>query len=230
MNRFARCALAAAVIFLAAIGASAQGDQKPAPKPPSTYDKIWAKFTDWYNDKENPVVQRVVFTGRFHEDYAAVEADEGEPQRMERRGALRLGPRITMFRDYLVHTEIELNPQEQDPFYVRLTDAYVAWQKHPKAVVTVGKQSVPFTQEGATSSRELVTIDRSNLANNIWFTQEYMPGRQRVRPRRAMDVSRRRLLIGRDESRVRRFQRRRVHAGHPRLRLREESSACGRRC
>ncbi len=57
-----------------------------------------------------------------------------------------------------------------------MTDLYVAWQKHPKAVVTVGKQSVPFTQEGATSSKELVTIDRSNLANNIWFTQEYMPG------------------------------------------------------
>ena len=43
-------------------------------------------------------------------------------------------------------------------------------------MITVGKQSLPFTQEGATSSKELITIDRSNLANNIWFTQEYMPG------------------------------------------------------
>jgi phosphate-selective porin OprO/OprP len=59
---------------------------------------------------------------------------------------------------------------------MRMTDAYVAWQKHPKAIVMIGKQSVPFTQEGATSSKELVTIDRSNLVNNIWFTQEYMPG------------------------------------------------------
>ena len=39
-----------------------------------------------------------------------------------------------MFRDFLVHTEMEVNPQERDPFYLRLTDAYVAWQKHPKAV------------------------------------------------------------------------------------------------
>jgi phosphate-selective porin OprO/OprP len=59
---------------------------------------------------------------------------------------------------------------------MRLTDLYVAWQKHPVSVVQIGKQSVPFTQEGATSSKELLTIDRSNLANNIWFTQEYMPG------------------------------------------------------
>ena len=43
-------------------------------------------------------------------------------------------------------------------------------------VITGGKQGVPFTSEGATSSRELVAIDRSNLANNIWFPQEYMTG------------------------------------------------------
>jgi phosphate-selective porin OprO/OprP len=30
--------------------------------------------------------------------------------------------------------------------------------------------------EGSTSSKELLTIDRSNLANNIWFTEEYFPG------------------------------------------------------
>lgn len=174
MNRFARVALAA-VLLLPAASASAQGDPKPAPKPPSTYDKIWTKSTDWYNDKDNRVVQRILFTGRFQEDYSAVEADEGSHSEWNVR-RLRLGPRITLFRDYLFHTEVELNPQEHDPFYVRITDLYVAWQKHSKAVVTVGKQSVPFTQEGATSSKELVTLDRSNLANNIWFTQEYMPG------------------------------------------------------
>jgi phosphate-selective porin OprO/OprP len=150
-------------------------DPKPAPKPPSTYDKIWANLTDWYDNKSNPIVQRVVFTGRFQHDFALVDADQGETEESNIR-RVRFGPRITMFRDFLLHTEVEVNPQERDPFYLRLTDAYVAWQKHPKAVVTVGKQSIPFTQEGATSSRELITIDRSNLANNIWFSQEYMPG------------------------------------------------------
>jgi len=174
MDRFARGVLAAAFILLPAI-AWAQGDPKRAPESPSTYDKIWTTFTDWYDDKGNPVIQRILFTGRFQEDYVAVEADEGSHSGWNVR-RLRLGPRITMFRDYLVHAEVELNPEEHDPFYVRMTDAYVAWQKHAKAVITVGKQSVPFTQEGATSSKELVTIDRSNLANNIWFTQEYMPG------------------------------------------------------
>jgi phosphate-selective porin OprO and OprP len=154
--------------------ARAQGE-KPAPPPPSTYDTIWTNLTDWYSDTDNPVVQRVVFTGRFQHDFAIVESDHGDHKESNIR-RLRFGPRVTLFRDFLVHAEAEVNPQERNPFYVRITDAYVAWQKHPKAIVTIGKHSVPFTQEGATSSKELITIDRSNLANNIWFTQEYMPG------------------------------------------------------
>jgi phosphate-selective porin OprO/OprP len=30
--------------------------------------------------------------------------------------------------------------------------------------------------DGATSSKELIAVDRSNLANNLWFTEEYFPG------------------------------------------------------
>jgi len=168
----ARCAFAAVLVVVTALPTAAQSADA---KPPSSYDRVWAKLTDWYNDKENPVVQRVLFTGRFHHDLALVEADQGDWRESNVR-RLRFGTRVTMFSDFLVHAEMEVNPQEREPFYLRTTDAYVAWQKHPRAVVMVGKQSIPFTQEGATSSRELVTIDRSTLANNIWFTQEYMPG------------------------------------------------------
>jgi len=168
MKRFA-IAVAFAVM---PVLASAQTVEQ---KQPSTYDTIWTKLTDWYDDKDNPVVQRVLFTGRFQHDLAMVEADEGDWRESNIR-RMRFGARVTMFRDLLVHAEVEVNPQERNPFYMRFTDAYAAWQKHPRAVITVGKQSIPFTQEGATSSRELITIDRSNLANNIWFTQEYMPG------------------------------------------------------
>jgi phosphate-selective porin OprO/OprP len=168
-----RCAAAAVLLVLISVPATAQSTTQA--KPPSTYDRIWSKLTNWYDDKENPVVQRVLFTGRVHHDLALVEADEGDWRESNVR-RVRFGSRVTMFRDYLVHAEMEVNPQEREPFYLRITDAYVAWQKNPKSVVMVGKQSIPYTQEGATSSRELVTIDRSNLANNIWFTQEYMPG------------------------------------------------------
>ncbi|MEY4095896.1 MAG: hypothetical protein RLZZ53_3095 [Acidobacteriota bacterium] len=169
---FARWAAAVTLLALTSLPVSAQNAD---PKPPSTYDRVWSKLTDWYNDKSNPVVQRVLFTGRFQHDLTMVEADQGDWRESNIR-RVRFGTRVTMFQNYLVHAEMEVNPQERNPFYMRITDAYVAWQKNPKSVVMVGKQSIPFTQEGATSSRELVTIDRSNLANNIWFTQEYMPG------------------------------------------------------
>ena len=168
----------AALLLVSALASPAWA-QSGAPaaekKQPSIYDKIWGRVTNWYDNKENPVVQRVLFTGRYHDDFALVRADQGDTdERNVRR--MRLGPRITLFRNFLFHTEVEVNPQEREPFYVRLTDAYVAWSRNPVLTITVGKHSVPFTQEGATSSRELLTIDRSNLANNIWFGQEYMPG------------------------------------------------------
>lgn len=164
------------LVIVAATPAPAQRSAQAAEQPqPSIYDRIWGTFTNWYDDKDNPVVQRVLFTGRYHHDFAVVEADQGDVTEWNVR-RMRLGPRVTLFRNFLVHAEVEVNPQEREPFYMRLTDAYVQWSNNPALVITVGKHSVPFTQEGATSSRELLTIDRSNLANTIWFGQEYMPG------------------------------------------------------
>ena len=144
-------------------------------KEPSTYDKVWGRFTNVYKNDQNPAVQQVLFTGRFQHDFATLEADQGDLDESNVR-RVRLGPRVTFLRNYLFHAEVEINPQERDPFYVRFTDLYVQWNQYSRYVVTVGKQGVPFTNEGATSSKDLITIDRSNLANNIWFPQEYMPG------------------------------------------------------
>jgi phosphate-selective porin OprO/OprP len=140
----------------------------------SIYDRIW-RFADWYRNDANPIVQRVLFTGRFHHDFAVVDGDSGELRESNVR-RLRLGPRITFFRSLTFHAEAEFNPQERDPLYVRLTDFYIQWTKSPRIVLTVGKHGVPFTLDGATSSKELLTIDRTNASNNMWFPQEYMPG------------------------------------------------------
>lgn len=147
---------------------------KPTP-PPSTYDKIWGEFTEWYRDDSNPIVQRVLLSGRLHYEYANLNTDQGDHAEWNVR-RWRIGPRITLFRTFTLHGEVELDPQRHDPFYVRFTDLYVQWTKSPRLALTVGKQGAPFTLDGATSSRELLTIDRSNLANNIWFPQEYLPG------------------------------------------------------
>lgn len=149
--------------------------QSPAVEPPpSTFDRIW-RFTDLYRDDGNRVVQRVQLSGRYQHDFALVDAEQGDHDEWNVR-RMRLGPRITFLRNFQFSGELELNPQEHDPLYVRLTDFYVQWSRGAALAVTVGKHGVPFTMDGSTSSKELIAIDRSNLANNMWFPQEYVPG------------------------------------------------------
>ena len=159
---------------LPSVTRATQGQAPAATPPPSIYDRIW-RFAEWYRNDEARVIQRVQFAGRYQHDFALVDSDQGDTDEWNIR-RMRLGARVTMFRTFLLHGEVDLNPQERDPLYVRLTDFYLQWNKNPRLVITGGKQGVPFTSEGATSSRELVAIDRSNLANNIWFPQEYMTG------------------------------------------------------
>jgi phosphate-selective porin OprO and OprP len=154
----------------------AQTTQQPAggDQQESTYDRIW-KFAEWYRNESNPTIQRILFSGRFQYEFAALEAGDSSHHEWNVR-RMRLGPRVTIFRRWTLHAEIELNPQETDPLYVRMTDLYVQWNRSSRFVLTFGKHGVPFTVDGATSSKELLTIDRSSLANNLWFPQEYLPG------------------------------------------------------
>jgi phosphate-selective porin OprO/OprP len=155
--------------------ARAQGSLSSTDEPTSVYDEIWRAFTEWYKDDSNRVVQQVLFSGRYQHEFAALDADERDYDEWNIR-RMRLGSRVTLFRRFLLHAEIDVNPQERDPLYLRFTDAYLQWTRSSRLTMTFGKQGVPFTVDGATSSRDLLTIDRSNLANNIWFPQEYMPG------------------------------------------------------
>ena len=165
------------LVVTLALPIAAAAQTAAAKKEPSAYDKAWANFTELYVDDTNAVVQRVLLSGRFHFDFANIDSAQGDRSEWNVR-RLRIGPRITLFRKFTLHSEVELDPytQENEPFYVRFTDFYLMWTKSPRVVLTVGRQSAPFTLDGATSSRELLTIDRSNLANNLWFPQEYLPG------------------------------------------------------
>ena len=145
---------------------------EPAPETQaSLYDKIWG-YTTLYSNDENNVIQELSFVGRFQLDYAMIPAEDFQEWNIRR---FRLGAEAVFFHDFTAHIEVELAPQE-DSVFTRLTDAYVAWSRSPEFVATLGKQSAPFTMDGSTSSKRLLTIDRSNLANNLWFTQEYFPG------------------------------------------------------
>jgi phosphate-selective porin OprO/OprP len=173
LSRETRHLLALAISVLLGAGAS-YAQTAPAKPAPSAYDRLWSNVSLYNNDK-NPTLQSFLFTGRLQYDYAASDADQGTNEEWNLR-RLRLGARAKVFSNFLIHGEVELNPQESNPTYVRLTDMYIQWSRTAATAIQVGKQSVPFTMDGATSSKELLTIDRSNLANNLWFPQEYIPG------------------------------------------------------
>jgi phosphate-selective porin OprO/OprP len=164
----------ALAIALPAVRSAAAQNSGSSSKGRSIYDEIW-RYTRWYDNEENPVIQSFVLSGRFQLDYADVDADEGSHHEWNIR-RFRIGAKAQLFEKLTVHGEVELNPQEQDPVYVRLTDMYVEWAESDLVSATIGKHSAPFTMDGATSSKELIAVDRSNLTNNLWFTQEYFPG------------------------------------------------------
>lgn len=159
----------------------------PPPVPAKSESSIWKQIFDsvvLYKNDSNPVIQKFALTGRAQFDYSYVDGDaqlSGErssrnlshDQFNTRR--LRAGFKATLFEDFTLHAEADFDPDES-PFYRRLTDVYLAWEPSEKFEVKVGKQSMGYTLDGKTSSKELLTIDRNNLTNNLWFTTEYLPG------------------------------------------------------
>jgi phosphate-selective porin OprO/OprP len=148
--------------------------EQTSEKPPSTYDRIWKHF-QLYKNGDNRVIQSLALSGRFQLDYAVVDADQGHDDEWNIR-RFRFGAKAQLFQKFTVHGEVELNPQERDPLYVRITDLYLEWSRTDHFRATVGKHAAPFTMDGSTSSKELIAIDRSNLTNNLWFNLEYFPG------------------------------------------------------
>ena len=74
------------------------------------------------------MIQSVLFGGRFQYEYATVnDADLRHDEWNVRR--MRLGVRSELFQEFTLHAEAEFNPQETDPFYMRLTDFYLEWSR-----------------------------------------------------------------------------------------------------
>ena len=167
-------AVAAILFWLSVCWGQSEAQAPASEKQQSTYQKIW-KFAEWHNNEQNSVLQNLLFSGRFQYEYAARDADQGSHDEWNVR-RLRLGAKSKLFRTFTLHGEVELNPQEADPLYMRITDLYLQWSRSGRFALTFGKHGVPFTMDGSTSSKELLTIDRSNLSNNMWFPQEYIPG------------------------------------------------------
>lgn len=172
-----------AIVTFSSLGLGSQAMANEPDVFKSLMDDAWDKVV-LYKNPENPYIQKLAFTGRAQLDYAMIEGDGDIAAGINdldldydfggwRR--LRGGFKATVFNDFTLHAEGDFETDE-NPWYQRLTDAYVAWGPCEAFELKVGKQGMAFTLDGSTSSKELLTIDRNNLSNNFWFTNEYVPG------------------------------------------------------
>ena len=151
---------------------NAQEDQE------STFDKIWENVVLYEND-ENSLMSKFWLTGRLQGEYhsfenevaPAIDHDDYDWRRF------RFGFKATLFGDITLHSEADLGLENRGrPLYNDLTDTYISWSTENGMKFKLGKQSAPFTLDGSTSSKKLHTLERSKIAGNIWFGQEYFPG------------------------------------------------------
>lgn len=158
---------------IAASGKNMEAVVQPAPEK-SIYEKIWGLAVLYKND-DAPFLQELSLVGRQQNEWYYFDADQGQDDDWINRRT-RIGLKAKLLGTITAHVETDLDLQDHDPIYNKLTDAYLRWSPSKEFNLTVGKHGVKFTHDGSTSSTQLITIDRSNIANNFWFPEEYIPG------------------------------------------------------
>ena len=140
----------------------------------SSYDRIWSHATLYQS--EQGLVRKVALSGRLQADASHFDADEGDFDDINWR-RFRFGFKATFANHWMAQLEgdFDLNESSGD-WYSRLTDAYFGWQPDKARDLRILKHSAGFTLDGATSSKKLLTLQRNNLTNNLWFTAEYFTG------------------------------------------------------
>ena len=149
-----------------------------AEESPSIYDKIWG-YTVLVDNSDAVLIQRLALTGRLQADAYAFGSSHYESNEDVDWRRFRFGFRGRVLKHIGLHAEMDLDLNETDSwdtFYKRLTDVYAQWAPSGAIHLKVGKQSAGFTLDGATSSKKLITPERSVVAANIWFSHEYFTG------------------------------------------------------
>ena len=140
----------------------------------SAYDNLWSKAR-LYTGDDDSFFQSIDLSGRLQLDLAYVKSPVDSHNEFNVR-RFRFGFKALFLDKFTFHLEGEFDPQEINSFYARMTDAYLGWAFSETGMLKAGKQSAGFTLDGMTSSKKLLTVERNNLTNNIWFTEEYIPG------------------------------------------------------
>ena len=141
----------------------------------STYDNIWNRVV-FYDDSDNNALRKFAFTGRLQGDYYNFDDSGGGSESDFNWRRFRVGFKASLFNGLAIHSEADMDLNNPDSLYKKLTDTNLAWTSPSGMKIKVGRQSAPFTLDVSTSSKKLYTLERSKVAGNLGFSREYFPG------------------------------------------------------
>ncbi len=137
----------------------------------TSFEDAW-DFADLYDNEQGDYLK---LSGRLQLDSTWVDSDQGDfNDTLWRRFRFGFKGKYGEFKAAL-EADVNLNDSLDDA-YNRLTDANVSWSLDKDTELKFLKQSAGFTLDGKTSSKKLLTPQRNNLTNNLWFTSEYFTG------------------------------------------------------
>ena len=141
----------------------------------SGFDNIW-NYSEIYKDKET-LISSIKLSGRLHIDAIHFRQNENNSYNDILWRRFRFGTKLKLFKHFTFHIEgdFDLNFDAEET-YERLTDLYISWRYTPELKIKLGKQATKFTLDGSTSSKDFLTMERSALANSLWFASEYYSG------------------------------------------------------
>ncbi|MDG2125153.1 MAG: porin, partial [Verrucomicrobiales bacterium] len=137
----------------------------PAPSRASSFlDSLWDAPTLYQND-DHPFLKQFKFTGRYHGQFAAVDSDQGNSDEWENR-RMRLGASARFFRDITFSAAVDID-DHFDPSYKNLDTASFTAPLTDFLSIELGKHKPRWSHEASTSSKRLLTIERSLLVNQV---------------------------------------------------------------
>ncbi|RYD41624.1 MAG: hypothetical protein EOP83_33690, partial [Verrucomicrobiaceae bacterium] len=153
------------------------------------YDKIWSAAT-LYKDEENPILQEFSLQGRLQVQSIYGEAGGDSYNTSDWKGnagsandlktwgndvevrRAYLGFKSKWFNSLKVEGQIDVNTdgrdlEDNDPYYGDIYDLYAIYSTSDALSIGIGKQEVKVTREQEISSKEIVTFERSLVANTL---------------------------------------------------------------
>ena len=180
-----------ALLGVAVSGVSLAGEPTkiivPEPEPDWEWCSLYEKMGEpVYNNKENPLFQRLTFSGRAHLQYAYVDGEGvdgvGFSEDFEELRRLRLGAELKMLKYFKLKGELNLvddrkprgggrhlGYQNFDALFVSF-NARKAFdiEYFDKVEIAYGRQKFALGQEVHTSSRKTKTVERSAVSNKVY--------------------------------------------------------------